>query len=58
MAGGRILWDGPLRQLFEKPDLLARAAFRVPEITALGQRFGVTALSVEELARRLTPECS
>jgi cobalt transport protein ATP-binding subunit len=53
MAGGRILWDGPLRRLFEKPDLLARAAFRLPEITALGQRFGVTALSVEELARYL-----
>ena len=53
MADGRILWDGPLRRLFEKPDLLARAAFRVPEITALGQRFGVTVLSVEELARRL-----
>jgi energy-coupling factor transport system ATP-binding protein len=50
MAGGRIVWDGPLRSLFEMPDLLASAKFRVPEITALGRRFGLTALTVEELA--------
>jgi energy-coupling factor transport system ATP-binding protein len=53
MAGGRILWDGPLRRLFEKPDVLARAAFCVPDVTALGHRFGVTELSVEALASRL-----
>jgi len=50
MQAGRILWDGPLRGLFQRPDLLARAAFRVPDVTALGQRFGVSALTVAELA--------
>jgi energy-coupling factor transport system ATP-binding protein len=53
LAGGRVLWDGALRGLFERPDLLDRAAFRVPDVTALGQRFGTTALTVAELAHRL-----
>jgi energy-coupling factor transport system ATP-binding protein len=50
MRSGKKLFDGPVRALFAEPELLARSSFRVPEITALGQRFGVTALSVEELA--------
>jgi energy-coupling factor transport system ATP-binding protein len=53
MARGRILWDGSLRGLFSRPDLLAQGAFRPPDITVLGRRFGITALSVEELAARL-----
>jgi energy-coupling factor transport system ATP-binding protein len=53
MARGRILWDGSLRGLFKRPDLLAQGAFRPPDITVLGQRFGVTALSVDELAVQL-----
>ncbi len=53
MARGRILWDGSLRGLFSRPDLLAQGAFRPPDITLLGRRFGITALSVEELASRL-----
>jgi energy-coupling factor transport system ATP-binding protein len=56
MAGGRVLWDGSLRGLFARPDLLSRASFRAPEATILGQRFGLTALSVEELIRRLRGE--
>ncbi len=53
MQAGRVLWDGPLRDLFRRPDLLERAAFRVPDVTALGRRFGMSALTVEELVDRL-----
>jgi energy-coupling factor transport system ATP-binding protein len=53
MARGRILWDGSLRRLFGAPELLAGAAFRVPDVTGVGQRLGVTALTVEELADAL-----
>lgn len=53
MVGGRVVWDGSLRGMFARPDLLGQAAFRPPAVTALGQRFGVSALSVEELARHL-----
>jgi energy-coupling factor transport system ATP-binding protein len=48
MAHGQLLWDGSLRGLCARPDLCARAAFRPPDIVLLGQRFGITSLSVEE----------
>ncbi len=50
---GTKLFDGPVRDLFANQGLLARSSFRPPEVTLLGDRFGVTALSVEELASRL-----
>jgi energy-coupling factor transport system ATP-binding protein len=50
MRAGKKLFDGPVRALFAEPELLASSSFRAPEVTALGRRFGVTALSVEELA--------
>jgi len=50
MRAGRKLFDGPVRELFDQPELLAKSSFRAPEVTELGRRFGVTALSVEELA--------
>ena len=49
MATGRLLFDGPLRELFADMELLERCQFRVPEVTRLGRRLGITALSVEEL---------
>jgi len=48
MARGRLLWDGPLRELCRRQDLCAQAAFRPPDITRLGLCFGVAPLSVEE----------
>jgi energy-coupling factor transport system ATP-binding protein len=48
MTQGRLLWDGPLRGLCGQTELCARAAFRPPDITLLGLRFGTTPLSVEE----------
>ena len=48
MAQGQLVWDGPVRGLCARPDLCARAAFRPPDITLLGEPFGFTPLSVEE----------
>jgi len=48
MAQGQLLWDGSLRELCAQSDLCARAAFRPPDVTLLGLRFGTTPLSVEE----------
>ncbi len=48
MSAGRILFDGPLRDLFAEEALLAHAHFQAPEVTRLGRRFGFTPLSVEE----------
>ncbi|HTY56281.1 MAG TPA: ABC transporter ATP-binding protein, partial [Candidatus Binataceae bacterium] len=50
MRAGRKIFDGPVRELFADDNLLAGSSFRAPEVTQLGRRFGVTALSVEELA--------
>lgn len=51
MAGGRVLVDAPLRQLFEQETLLAEAHFCAPDVTRLGRRFGFTPLSVEEFCQ-------
>jgi energy-coupling factor transport system ATP-binding protein len=50
MSDGRILFDGPLRALFAEEALLARAHFRVPDVTRLGRRLGFTPLSVDEFS--------
>ncbi|MGH7856857.1 MAG: ATP-binding cassette domain-containing protein, partial [Candidatus Binatia bacterium] len=48
MSGGGVLWDGPVRGLFERRDLCAEGDFVPGDVTRLGQRFGVTPLTVEE----------
>ncbi|HEY2108189.1 MAG TPA: energy-coupling factor transporter ATPase [Candidatus Binataceae bacterium] len=53
MRKGRKLFDGAVRDLFAQEDLLASAAFRVPEVTALSRRFGIVALTADELAGAL-----
>jgi energy-coupling factor transport system ATP-binding protein len=53
MRKGRKLFDGAVRDLFTQEELLASAAFRVPEVTALSRRFGMVALSANELAAAL-----
>ncbi|MBM4254921.1 MAG: ABC transporter ATP-binding protein [Deltaproteobacteria bacterium] len=49
MSAGRLLWDGPMRSMCAQPELCAQAAFRPPDVTLIGRKFGVTPLSVEEL---------
>ncbi len=53
MRKGRKLFDGAVRDLFAQEELLASAAFRVPEVTALSRRFGMVALTAAELAGAL-----
>jgi energy-coupling factor transport system ATP-binding protein len=49
MQGGRIRFDGALRELFGEEKLLTECRFRLPDVTRLGLARGLTALSVEEL---------
>lgn len=53
MRSGAIVFDGPLRELFAKEELLASTRFRVPEATQVGLRLGFTPLSVDELVGAL-----
>jgi energy-coupling factor transport system ATP-binding protein len=50
MRKGRVMFDGGVRELFERDELLANSSFHPPEATKLGRRFGLTALRPEELA--------
>ncbi len=49
LRGGRIAFDGALRELFAHETLLAECHFRLPDATRVGRRLGFTPLSVEEL---------
>ena len=55
MRGGRVMFDGSLRDLFARQPLLESCHFRVPDVTRLGQRFGFVPLSLQELAEHLVP---
>ena len=46
---GRLIWDGDVRELLGRDELLARGSFRPPAVTRLGRLLGVTARTVEEL---------
>jgi energy-coupling factor transport system ATP-binding protein len=50
MRKGRVMFDGDVREFFERDELLANSSFHPPEATKLGRRFGVTVLRPEELA--------
>jgi len=56
LSHGRILFDGPLRDLFAEESLLEQCHFRVPELTHLGLRLGFTPLSVDEFLAHVRPE--
>ncbi len=53
MRKGQKLFDGAVRDLFRHEELLATAAFRLPEVTALSRHFGMVALNAHELAQAL-----
>ncbi len=50
MRGGRLLFDGGVREFFVRDEMLLTSSFRPPEVTALGLRFGTVALTPEEFA--------
>ena len=49
LEAGRLRYDGPVRRFFADPALVAAASFRAPEVTRIGQAFGCTPLTVDEL---------
>lgn len=51
LKDGRILADGPTRELFARPELLAEAQLRQPAAAALSARLGWGALSLATLIR-------
>jgi energy-coupling factor transport system ATP-binding protein len=53
MRKGRVLYDGGVREFFQRDELLESSSFRAPEVTLLGRRFAITALSSEELVKAL-----
>ena len=48
MSGGRIIDDGPTRQVFSHENLLAEANIIAPQIVRFSSEMGATILSVEE----------
>lgn len=50
---GQVAFDGPLRALFREEALLESARFRVPDVCRVGNRLGLSCLSVKELAERV-----
>jgi energy-coupling factor transport system ATP-binding protein len=50
MSGGKIIGDGPTRQMFAREDLLAEANIIAPQIVRFGNELGTTFLSVDEFA--------
>ncbi len=51
MRRGRILADGPTREIFSDPDLLRSAALTLPSLTRFAQRWGMTLLTVDEVRK-------
>jgi len=56
MAEGRILADGPVREVFADAEVLGRASLAPPEITQLGLRLGGATLTVDEMLTCLEAE--
>lgn len=56
MEGGRIIADGPTREVFHHPDLLAQASLVAPPCVRLSGLLGGRALTVGELAGELAKE--
>lgn len=49
MKDGRVIRDGPTREVFADEETLAEAFLKPPPIVRLGNRLGVTALTVDEM---------
>jgi energy-coupling factor transport system ATP-binding protein len=56
LGGGRVLADGPTREVLAMEDLLAETGLRPPQVTRLGRAMGVeeTLLTVGEAKEHLT----
>jgi energy-coupling factor transport system ATP-binding protein len=56
MDDGQVIADGPARDVFHKPELLAKTRIIPPPSVGLGTILGIPALTVDELASALTRE--
>ena len=54
MNNGRIILDGPTRNIFTREDTLAKAGLKPPLIVQLSNRLGAGALSVNEMLQALS----
>jgi len=56
LADGRVILDGPTREVFSKPEILETTFLTPPQITSLGQRLRLAPdiLSVDEFYGKLT----
>ncbi|RJP22746.1 MAG: ATP-binding cassette domain-containing protein [Candidatus Abyssobacteria bacterium SURF_5] len=55
IKAGKIVADGPAREIFADESLLARADVRAPQIVSFSNRLGLTMLSVEEFLQCAQP---
>ncbi len=51
MSEGKIVADGPTREIFAREDLLVKADIIAPQIVRFSNELGTTILSVEEFLR-------
>ena len=56
MRGGRLVFDGALDDLLGDEDLLASAAFEAPPAARVARALGISARTVDQLARALGAE--
>jgi hypothetical protein len=52
LSEGAIIFDGPVRQLFRQPDVLARARLRMPPVTRLAHRLEADGMAPDVLTCR------
>jgi len=50
LGGGRVLSDGPARQVMHDPQALGQAGLRAPQLVELAARLGLKACHIEELS--------
>lgn len=55
MKDGRVLLDGPTREVFAHERLLEEASLRIPALVTVSNRLGAAGLTVEGLVRELRP---
>lgn len=53
LDSGRIIGDGTAREVFSRPDLLSRASLLAPACVRLGHIYGLSVLTIPELAQSL-----
>jgi len=54
MQGGRILRDGPTRDVFSDESCIGQTGLTPPPVVQVGNRLGVPALTLDELASCLS----